>query len=220
MLYAEKVEEHTKIAIFISKILRFLSQIGLFSLFLCLRFLCFSQYKSLNFLVSLSLLWRPAYVLFYDFSQDKSLIFFYSTFFMSLYCIQERWKSTQQVQFLSENSMSIGSFSLIFWFTVKFFHLRQPSRTCSFFPIPTFLGFYDFSQDKNFNFFGCSSFILFSEFSHYEKLKFVWCSWALHLTTRTFGIAKSSMSTSLFSEFLHCKNLLHLALHFGFILYH
>ncbi|KAL5153581.1 hypothetical protein HKD37_19G053095 [Glycine soja] len=88
------------------------------------------------------------------------------------YLIQGRWKSTLQVRFLSENSMSTGSFSLIFWFAVKFFHLRQPSRTCSFLPIPTFLGFYDFSQDKSFNFFGCSSFILFSKFSHCKKLKF------------------------------------------------
>ena len=39
----------------------------------------------------------------------------------------------------------------------------------------------------------------------------------MHLTARTFGIAKSSMSTGLFSEFLHYKRLLHLALHFGFI---
>ena len=114
----------------------------------------------------------PHMFCFMTFCKTKAYFFFGSTFFMSLYCMQGRWKSTLQVRFLSENSMSTGSFSLIFWFAVKFFHLRQPSRTCSFLPIPTFLGFYDFSQDKSFNFFGCSSFILFSKFSHCKKLKF------------------------------------------------
>ncbi|KAL2564116.1 hypothetical protein AAZV13_19G023501 [Glycine max] len=76
----------------------------------------------------------------------------------------------------------MGSFSLFFWFMVKFFRFRQPSQMCSFFLIPIFLGFYDFSQDKSFNFLGVlplfcflSSrttksfifFILFSDFSQY-----------------------------------------------------
>ncbi|KAG5028376.1 hypothetical protein JHK82_011999 [Glycine max] len=32
--------------------------------------------------------------------------------------MQRRWKSTLQLQFLSENSTSMGSFSLLFWFMV------------------------------------------------------------------------------------------------------
>ena len=116
--------KNTKAAIFISKKLQFLSQIDLFSLFLCLCFLCF--FVSHN---------TKAYI-----------------FLVSLYCMQRRWKSRLQLLFLSEKSTSMSSFSLFFWFMVKFFRLRQPSQTCSFFLIPIFLGFYDFSQDKSFNF--------------------------------------------------------------------
>ena len=49
---------------------------------------------------------------------------------------------------LSGNSTSTGSFSLFFWFMVKFFHLCQPSWMCSFFPIPIFLGFMIFCKTK------------------------------------------------------------------------
>ncbi|KAG4982504.1 hypothetical protein JHK84_027594 [Glycine max] len=35
--------------------------------------------------------------------------------------MQRRWKSRLQRQFLSKNSTSMGSFSLFFWFMVKFF---------------------------------------------------------------------------------------------------
>ncbi|KAL5137399.1 hypothetical protein HKD37_10G027768 [Glycine soja] len=92
-------------------------------------------------------------------------------FLVSLYCMQRRWKSILQRQFLSKNSTSMGSFSLFFGLWLNFFRLCQPYQTCSFFLIPILLGFYDFSRDKSFNFFGCSSFILFSKFLHYKKWK-------------------------------------------------
>ncbi|RZB46180.1 hypothetical protein D0Y65_050272, partial [Glycine soja] len=70
----EKVEEDTnlqKASIFISNKFVFFDSLTTFCLFLY-----FSQYKSLNFFVNLSLLWCPTFFGFYDFSQDKSFNFF------------------------------------------------------------------------------------------------------------------------------------------------
>ncbi|KAL2997806.1 hypothetical protein AAZX31_09G061400 [Glycine max] len=78
--------------------------------------------------------------------------------------------------------MSMGSFSLFFWFMVKFFRLCQPSQTCSFFLIPIFWGFMIFHKTKALIFLGVlplfcflssrttkslNFFILFSDFLQY-----------------------------------------------------
>ena len=65
--------------------------------FYCLRFLCF-------------------------FISDNTKAYM---FFVSFYCMHNKWKNTLQVRFLSRNSSSAGSFSLFFWFIVKSFHLCQ-----------------------------------------------------------------------------------------------
>jgi len=134
LLYAEKVEEDTKATIFIS----FSSQTGLFSLFLCLQFhfccffvslstgsfllfLCFSQYKSLNFLVFLSLLQCPhsflyppfyAFILFSDFSQYKSLNFFSDFSQYNLYCMQKLEEDTKAAIFISKKLRFLSHFQV------------------------------------------------------------------------------------------------------------
>ena len=109
-------------------------------------------------------------------------------FLVSLYCMHNRWKNTLHVQFLSGNSTNIGSFSLFFWFMVKFFHLHQPSRMCSFFPIHIFLGFMIFRKTKALIFSGVLPLFCFL----------------------------SSRTTKNLNFFVFL-NLLQLALHFGFI---
>ena len=79
LLYAEKMEEDTKVVIFIYKKLQFLSQTGLFSLILWLYFVCFfasHNTKASIFFVNLSLLRCPTFFGFCDFSQGRSFHFF------------------------------------------------------------------------------------------------------------------------------------------------
>ena len=107
LLYAEKVEEDTnlqKSSIFISNKFVFFNSLTTFCLFLC-----FSQYKSLNFFVNLSLLQCPTFFGFYDFSQDKSFNFFgYSPFILF-----SEFSNYKKIKFLCVPKPSIAC--VAFW---------------------------------------------------------------------------------------------------------